>query len=233
MKRLLGLTTAFLLLAPAQFLFAQMPGGAGSTANTALLKLFGKHNNFTVHADMQMLDGAQKETMNMDFTMSVLDGKLRADVDVSKIKGALMPPEAIAQMKQMGMDRVTSIVRPDKKMMILIYPGLNAYMDVPLPKGAADSLNSEPKIEKTALGKETINGHSCVKSKVLMTDANGQKQEITVWDATDLKNFPIKVQMIEEGQNIVMQYKDVQFIKPDPKQFEPPQVLPDMTACRR
>jgi hypothetical protein len=72
------------------------------------------------------------------------------------------------------------------------------------------------------LGKETLNGHPCVKSKVVLTDDKGQKQEITVWDASDLKNFPIKVQMTEEGQNIVMQYKDIQFSKPETKQFEPP-----------
>jgi hypothetical protein len=146
MMRLFQFATALLLFVSPQLLHAQLPGGANSGVNTALLKLFGKHNNFSVTADMQMLDAAQKEAMSMTFKMAVLDGNMRADIDLANIKGAMMPPEAIAQMKQMGMDRVASVMRADKNRMYVIYPGLKSYVDLALPKEAAASLKQEPKV---------------------------------------------------------------------------------------
>jgi len=35
---------------------------------------------------------------------------------------------------------------------------------------------------------------SCVKNKVIVTDDKGDKHESTVWNATDLKNFPVKIE---------------------------------------
>jgi len=44
-------------------------------------------------------------------------------MDQSSLKGMNMPPEALAQMKQMGMDHVISIYQSDKREMYLVYPG--------------------------------------------------------------------------------------------------------------
>jgi hypothetical protein len=222
MKRLVYLAVSLLLTVPTPLLKAQMPGAPNAGVNSALLKLFGKNNNFTLNADMKILDADDKETMSMTCKMAVLDGKLRTEVDMAGMKSAMLPPQAAAQLKAMGMDKVVSIAIPAKDQIFLIYPGLKSYVDMPTPKAVADAAKKEPKIEKTAVGKETIDGHACVKNKVVMTDDKGKKQEITVWEATDLKDFPIKVQMTEQGQNIVMQYKDIQFTKPEAKQFDIP-----------
>ena len=125
-------------------------------------------------------------------------------------------------MKQMGMDKVSVIVRPDKKVSYLIYPGLKSYVDMPMAKDDAAALAQEPTIEKSDLGKESVEGHPTVKKKVVMTFADGKKQESTVWEATDLKNFPVRMQITENGQNVVTTYSDVQFTKLDAKQFEAP-----------
>ena len=38
-----------------------------------------------------------------------------------------------------------------------------------------------------------MSGHPCVENKVVVTDAKGATNEFTVWNATDLKNFPVKI----------------------------------------
>jgi hypothetical protein len=61
-----------------------------------------------------------------------------------------------------------------------------------------------------------------VKNKVVITDDKGQKSEVTVWNATDLKDFPVQIQTAEKENTVVMRYRDIQFAKPDAKQFDAP-----------
>ena len=93
---------------------------------------------------------------------------------------------------------------------------------MPMDKEEATALDKEPKMEKTVLGKETVDGHPTVKHKVVVTDDSGKKQEMIVWNATDLKDFPIKIETSEDGSKVVMAYKDIKLGKPEASQFEPP-----------
>jgi hypothetical protein len=79
----------------------------------------------------------------------------------------------------------------------------------------------DSEIEITELGKETVDGHSCVKNKAVVTDQQGVKHEFTVWNATDLKNFPVKVEMNEQG-SATMTFRGINFSKPDANLFVPP-----------
>jgi hypothetical protein len=86
------------------------------------------------------------------------------------------------------------------------------------PTAAADDL----KVQTTALGKETVDGHPCVKNKVVITDAQSDTNEFIAWNATDLKNFPVKFQTEGAGNPTTMSFKGISFTKPDAAQFEPP-----------
>lgn len=203
---------------------AQMGPPAGPTAglNAALTKVFGKTTAFTAKCEMRLLDKSEKEKMSMPMEFALLDGKFRVDVDMTQIKGQGMSEEAAAAMKQMNMERVTSIYRPDKKSVWIIYPGMQSYVNMPLPKEEAEALENEPKMEKTPLGKETVDGHPCEKSKVVLTSANGKQSEVLVWNATDLKDFPVQIQTTEKNDTVILRYRNVQFAKPDAKLFESP-----------
>jgi len=87
-------------------------------------------------------------------------------------------------MKQMGMDKTVRILRPDKKVEYLIYPGLQAYVEEAIKNADAARPESDYTVETTELGKETVDGHACVKNKVTVTDKEGKKHECTVWNAT-------------------------------------------------
>jgi hypothetical protein len=212
-------TAASLLFAGA--CLAQTPGMSGMEA--VMTKLFGENKSFTATVEMSITDTNGNQIMSMPTVMLQLDGKMRSEIDMEKMKGSAFPPGAVDQMKAMGMNRTITIMRPDTKTMTMIYPGLTSYVQMPIPKEQADALNSEPKMEKVELGKETVDGHACVKNKITITDVNGKKQDITVWNATDMKNFPLKMQITNPtGGDIVILYKNIKFEKPDAKLFEPP-----------
>jgi methionine-rich copper-binding protein CopC len=225
MKRIL-LTLVLSLAVATLPTFAQMGGMGGSMpgSDAIMAKLFGKNKSFTSDAEISVKDSKQK-TMTMTMTMSMSDGKMRNEMDMLSMKGGQIPPAAITQMKTMGMDKMVIIELPDKKMNYMIYPNLHAYAEMPLN---GDSLpdGKDFKMDKTSLGKDTVDGHACDKSKVVITDAKGVTHDVTVWNATDLKDFPIKMEMTENGSDIQINYKNVKLVKPDSALFEPPS---DMT----
>lgn len=200
--------------------FAQMPGG-GPSLGPAMTRLFGDIPAFSAKAHVQVLDNSQKEMVSMPMDFAMLDKKIRVEIDMSQTKNASMPPGAAEQLKAMGMARVVSIIRPDKDLVYVIYPAQKSLMTMPLPKESTDPAK-QPKITKTAVGKETIDGHACVKNKVTMTDDNGHPFEALTWNASDLKDFPIQIQTTEKQGTSIMHFSDIQFEKPDPKQFDAP-----------
>ena len=84
------------------------------------------------------------------------------------------------------------------------------------------ALASNYKVEKSKLGTENIDGHSCEKNKVTVTDGKGTRQEAVVWNATDLTGFPVQMRMSQPEATVVMHFTEIQLARPDAKQFEPP-----------
>ena len=201
---------------------AQMPMGGPPGWNTAMTKLFGDTKAFSAKAEMLALDKSGQPAIQVPMNFALLDNKVRMDIDMTQVKGPQAPPDQVALLKQMAMDRVACIVALDKKAMQLIFPSLAAYVETPLPEDEAAALNKDLKLHKTPLGKETIDGHPCVKNRVVMTDTKGQKAEAVVWNATDLKEFPVQMQMNDKETTVVMRYKEVHLSKPDAKQFDAP-----------
>jgi hypothetical protein len=219
MKRILRAVSVVAALA-AVSVWAQPGRGGGMGMSANMAKFFGDNKAFTAKVVTSMDSPSGPMTMEMD--MAMLDGKMRMQMDMTKMKGGSMPPGAVAQMKQMGMDKNVNIVRPDKKVTYTIFPNLHAFAATTMTdKQVADAVN-DSKIEKTSLGKETLDGHSCEKEKLTVTGANGDKHDVLVWNATDLKNFPIQMQMEDHGTKMTMKYTDIKLEKPDANLFDPP-----------
>lgn len=215
---------AFLITLVAGPAFAQMPQAQMPGLDAAMAKLFGDNNAFAATATARVLDEKQNETMSMPMNYSFLNGRIRSEIDMAQVKSKDMPPDAMAAFKQMGMDKMISIVRPDKQTVFVIYPNLRAYAPTPLNKAEATAAAAQDfKIESTRLGTETVDGHPCVKNKVTISAQGVEKQEAIVWNASDLKDFPLRIQMPQPGgASLVMNYSNVKLEKPDPQLFEPP-----------
>lgn len=190
--------------------------------NGAMAKLFGENGNFSANVEMEMKGGALADTVKMPGKMAVAEGKSRFEMDTTQIKGGNVPESALAQMKAMGMDKTIMISRPDQKVSFLVYPNLQAYAQMPMSAKEAGEKDTNFKMESSELGKETIDGHPCVKTKVVLTDEKGEKQEATLWNATDLKKFPVKLERTENKVMMTLSFKDVKLSKPDAAEFDPP-----------
>lgn len=199
--------------------YAQVPGAG--PGNIAFLRIFDQHKAFSATADMRITDSS-KDTMDISFGLASQPGAVRFEVNLANAKGSMISPEVMAQMKAVGMDRAISIMRLDKKRLYVIYPGLRSYADIALPADAVQSLTKNLKVEKSPQGKETVGTHQTTKTLITLTDDQGQKERITTWEATDMKNFPIQAQLFEAGQNILVKFRDVKLSAPDAKLFEPP-----------
>lgn len=215
---LLSLVTLAFSLAPAP----AQPGPRGPHFDASLSKLFGDNSAFSATLDFQTKNAATGETMSMPGKLAFQDGKARFEMDLTQVRSGSIPPEAAEQMKAMGMGNMILISRPDKKFVYMIYPGMKAYTENET-KDLEDAKAADKwKLEATELARETVAGHPCVKNKVIVTDDKGEKHESTVWNATDLKNFPVKIEAAERGTPVTMTFKDIKLAKPDSALFDPP-----------
>jgi hypothetical protein len=197
-------------------------GPTGPSFDGAMAKLFGDNTGFSANLEVHTTRASGKEAI-IPGKVAFLEGKSRFEMDPSSMHGG--DQQGLANAKQMGLDKMIMINRRDKHLSYTIYPGMQAYLERPIPQATADANNTaaDYKTEVTKLGQETIDGHDCIKNQVVVTGTNGATHESTVWNATDLKNFPVKIQTSSKsGQTTVMLFKDVKLDKPDLALFDPP-----------
>jgi hypothetical protein len=189
-----------------------------------LAKIFGKNVAFSANARVTVKSPKGEQMHAMDMAYAVLDGKVRTESDVASMQGPNMSPGAAAHIKQMGMDRTIHIYLPASRTSYMVYPGMKAYCEMNTAQMAGQQTDAQPaKFEETELGKEVLDGHPCLKSKVVVTDEDGRQTETLVWKATDLKNYPIQTQMTTEDETVITTtFKDINQSKPAASLFEPP-----------
>jgi hypothetical protein len=192
---------------------------SGPSFSGAMAKLFGGNTTFTADIEIQMHLSAQ-QTRTMPGKISFDSGKSRVEMDMSSAAGG--QPGIAEHMKAMGMDKTVIISRPDTKLVYTVFPGLTAYIENPIQDPDASKPDSAFKMESTELGRETVDGHVCVKNKVVVTDDQGKTHESTVWNAIDLKKFPVKMEITQQERTTTIFYKNVKTAKPDAALFDAP-----------
>ncbi len=209
---------------------AQMPGqGLSPGISGAMSKVMGTNLYFSasLRTEVKVSTPAQNQNISMTGKMYFYGGDSRSEMDMTQMTGDSIPPQAITQMKAMGMDKMVAISQNNKKLLYLVYPGLNAYAKMQGPD--PDSATNSVKIDTTELGKDTVDGHPCVKKQFIITDpASGQHVTVVTWNATDLKNIPVQVQqtsIIPDGSGTnssTMHFTDISLARPDASLFVPP-----------
>ncbi|HXR05609.1 MAG TPA: hypothetical protein VN836_12965 [Verrucomicrobiae bacterium] len=197
------------------------PAPSGPDFGGPMGKLFGNNQAFSANLELQASDSSSNLTV-MPGKICFDSGKSRFEINMTEVQSKQIPPGASAQLKSMGLDQMVMVARPDKKVAYLVYPGMQSYVETGLSEAAFATTNGDYKVETTELGKETVDSHPCVKNKVVVTGKDGDKQEFTAWNATDLKNFPVKIQTTEAGASTVMLFKNVSLTKPATSLFETP-----------
>ena len=195
---------------------AQMPGGPPPDPCAALGKFFTRDTAFTASATVVTTGKKKSDNSTMTMLFAVSGGNMRNEMDLTKMSG--VRASDLDGMKQMGMDKMIILKVADKQAAYIVYPNLQSYCDMP----AGRKGNPEGKVDKTELGRDTVENHPCTKSKLTFTDKDGRTSEALVWEATDLKNFPIQYQTVDEGQTTTTTFTDIKSGKPAASLFELP-----------
>jgi hypothetical protein len=215
----LGLLAVFLKSLTA---LGQMPEAG---MNSAMIKLFGENATFTAQAEVRVLNSNHVAWLKMPGVFAGADTKLRVDFDMNLIQSSTITP---AMIKQLNLDRVTSVIRPDKKTTYIIYPGKKSFVSMPL--AAEDFQVAAQKLEKKPLGRETLDGHACVKNLSIVRSSKGTVLvQATTWNAADLKDFPLQIEIREGGNTTVMHFQNVNLTRPAPALFDVPAGFRDDT----
>lgn len=216
---LLGLVILSFGLGIASAQFGPPPGS--SPLDNALATVFGKETSFSATLESHVKTPELPQELILTGKIFVADGNSRSEIDLTKMKGGDLPPDALEQMKSMGMGEMVAITRVDKPALFMIYPGLEAYAKMSLPDAKLTETNAT-KVETTDLGQEVVDGHPCLKKQLIVTDKNGKPMTVLVWRATDLKGCPVKLEQTTPESSATMYFRKISLEKPAAALFEPP-----------
>jgi hypothetical protein len=198
---------------------AQMGGGASPGANydNGMQKLFAATPVFSATVQTKM-DGPNG-VMNVKTKMFFDHENSRTEMNMADAQGGGLPPEALSQMQALGMDKVVSISLADKKSVYMVYPNIHSYVAMDISSAGLATNTFQTQITK--IGEETVDGHPCIKNKTVVW-SDDQTNEFTVWNASDLKNFPIQIAMSQQGTSATISFGALSFDKLDASLFQPP-----------
>jgi outer membrane lipoprotein-sorting protein len=196
--------------------YSQTPGGPPPDPCAALAKFLTRDTAFTATAHVVSTGKKARNNQSMVMDFAVDGGNMRNEMDMTKMSG--VRASDVDGMKQMGMDKMVILKQAAKHAAYIVYPNLQSYCDMPPGK----PVDPDGKLEKTELGDDTVDKHPCKKSKLTFTDKEGRSAEALVWEATDMKNFPIQYQTVDEGQTTTTTFSDIKMGKPDASLFELP-----------
>ena len=218
MNHLLKFAVGTLFLAGTFHAQAQFsaPGGLPPGFHHALLDVLAGNPSFYGRAKIQMTNGPDKEPTSLSCNIAVLSGNMRLEIDSFGV-GSNLPPAEVAQLKSM---HSTSILRPDKNRMYLVFPDFRSFVELAYCKGTGTDATPPPKITKTPLGKESVGDQPCDKSQWNVTESDGEHYDITVWAATNLSNFPIQIKV--GAPPALVEFNDLHLAAPDSSLFDPP-----------
>jgi hypothetical protein len=181
-----------------------------------LSQLFADNPAFTANLDYHSYGATSGNAVAAQGKLAYLKGKTRFEMDMSGAGDANLPRQDASSLTQMGMDTMIAISCPAEKVNYFVYPGMTAYVQRPIPAAA------DYKLVVTQVGDENVQGQNCVKNKVIATGPDGIPHESTVWSATDLNNFPIKIETLQNGATVILLFRDLKLDAPDAAQFNPP-----------
>ncbi len=130
---------------------------------------------------------------------------------------------------------VITISRMDKKVVWMLMPSQNMYMEQPINLHAAASVQEkvEGEIERKAEGAETVNGVKTTKYRIT-AEMQGRRESIYQWVDESIK-FPIKTAAVDgswstEFKNISQAQQPAQLFEIPAGYIKMPVAMPDMSA---
>jgi hypothetical protein len=187
----------------------------------SLTQFLSDSRSFTAGAELQFTGASPSTTVGLGFATH--DGQMRWELDATHARSGL-PAETVELLRQLSLDRVALVLRPETNLLLIAH-GLKAYAELPPPKSAEvrDKAQAQAvRLEKTPLGRESVDGHPCVKYRVANPADKAPQGETFVWQATDLNDLPVKILVKLPEQSYTLKFRNVRMGKPDARYFTAP-----------
>ena len=161
------------------------------------------------------LNKSDNKSWVMDAPLWITGQKMKMEMDMTK----MMESQGAKDASQSPMGRMTMLNRGDKKMGYTLYPNVQKYM----VHTDTEEQDEKPKVEKTKVGTETIDGHPCDKFKVIITYKSEKPQEGFIWNARDLGGMTIKSEVENKDYKMTTELKKIVLKSSPASVFEIPQ----------
>jgi hypothetical protein len=155
------------------------------------------------------MNKGKNEPIVMEFPLAVAGRNVRMDMDMTKTFKSDAPP-AFSKMVMIG--------HGAEKKSFTLYPNVQKFMMHDQKETDAE----KPKVEKTKVGSETIDGHPTDKYKVRITYKNERSDEGFIWNATDLGGMTIKSEVENNDYKVTTELKNIVLKTPAASLFEIP-----------
>jgi hypothetical protein len=193
-------------------------------------KLFENFPSFSTEMVITIKSASGEIPTVLRSTVTQRNGMRRVESDVARNSGPSFGAETATELKASGMTPMVIISNPTNKTDWLIFPALRGYLQEP------DETGREEPITLEKIGESEVGGHPCIKNKLVVKDAS---LEGSVWNATDLGGFPIKIELKRNyGDTVVtlvVTFEKVSLAVPSESLFRPPsdyQLFADRAALK-
>ena len=170
--------------------------------------------DFTAVVHSVTLNKSDNQSWAMEAPLWVTGRKMKMDLDMTGMSQAAGAQGA----EQLPLGRMMIITRGDRKTGYTLYPNVKKY----LVHTEGGERGERPKVEKTKVGSETIDGHSCDKFKVTVTYRNGKAEEGFIWNARDLGGMTIRSEVETKDVKVTTDLRNIVLKASPPTVFEIP-----------
>jgi hypothetical protein len=188
--------------------------GTAAECNALLPVIFGPHTAFSAVAHVTEKDQAATVPRTRELVYYFDSGKLHLEQDdakTSQFTGA-----SLADRQARKIDLSTWIFDFPLQSALLLFPHRQAYTEVPLAPG-----DGPPAIAKSEVGTEKLDGHTCKKFRITVSEQD-QSIDVFTWEAADMKGFPIQVMTPHGDIDYTIRFADVKLEKPKAALFQVP-----------
>jgi len=168
---------------------------------------------------------AQAAPMNRPQAEYSADATIENEEGTTKQKIFVTPTKERKEMLTGSGEGAVQIFRYDNKVMWMLMPSENMYMEYPIGGGPSKgSDSSQWTYEDTAMGEETLNGVRVTKYKTIATSTDGRKYGGFSWRTREGINVKQDLLYKEgnEKKRMLTELSNLKIAQQDPKLFEIP-----------
>ena len=179
--------------------------------DTALAKIMAPVGNFHAQGWLEFwtTNGGQFEIKQFAFTMQMLEGRIRTELDLSQIPKQFEKDGTWSTMRQIGIEKITSVTLPKLTTMKIIFPKQQAYVTHGLAqKDAPEHIRL---VNHILVGPERLNDRVYNKYSAKLEYLTGTSVPVEIWQAPgSTNNHPAFIKIKQASSAVSVRFAHLQ-----------------------